>query len=998
MIRPERQSMNLLAITRAKAKMYEYDIPPEYHITLTTPLTDLVDVTIGMLGELTASLEGINLDEEKYKLIFSARYLDALIGSDAASSDLNYLRLLAASAYYLSSYPGSSKVVLKQLNSDISEFGLMQKMLLSILRREKIVLEQEAVHYAIKTIFAFRDAWNSFLQNGSQIEAIGSWLAELRKQIYADGSDREVFIVDVMRAVAMKIVASSAWTLLPENSGVTLKQWTPYLSRPTAVKELWPSQIILAKNGIFNGISAVIQMPTSAGKTKAAELVIRSSFLSNRSSLAVIVAPFRALCQEIFNDLSVQFADDRDVQVNIVSDVLQDDLGDLQDDKREILILTPEKFDYLLRHSADISNRVGLIIYDEGHLFDDPTRGAKYELLLASLKKRLPNSAQTILISAVISNAQQIKDWLIGNIGIVIEAKHLNSTNRSIAFASWKDQRGRLEFMDEQDIDQGLFFVPRVMESQQLTLRNREIAERFFPAKDSDGLYEPNHVAIFLGCKLSSQGLSAIFTGRKDSALNIAKDLVDAFERGWQMTKPINYTDRRSEADKLINYIERILGPNSIQARAARIGVLIHHGSTPHGVRLSVELALQRMRFKSVICTSTLAQGVNLPIRYLIIAADRQGRERIKVRDFHNLMGRAGRSGFYTEGTVIFANPKIYDRRMQERRYWNSAKELIDAGNSESCKSRLVDVFEPEPTKDFEKMAWLENKNRIRNEISSYLLSALSDITDIHDIERAITDLAQSTLAYFQSDDQQKARLTDLFLEIGTDIVIKEPAPEKRRIFAKSVLNLERSQELLAMLNGLLANLELVSQPQEVLTALWTLLYKYSHNKILKAFSGEDSLVLCQSWMSGESFPSIFEICQSMTFSGARRLTLDNVIDLCENGFGFDLSLIVGSVSELTAIVIEDEERIHRIKDKLHFLQKVLKYGLPNKSSISLYELGFSDRQLSLDVTEYIADANKILTVKDIRKKLEENREVRAYINDSYPEYFSDKMNQILNS
>lgn len=996
MIRPERQSINLLAITRAKAKMYEYDIPLEYHIALTTPLTDLVDVTVAMLGDLTASLEGINLDEEKYKLVFSARYLDALIGSDAVSSDLNYLRLLAASAYYLSSYPGSSKVVLKQLNRDIPEFCLVQKLLLSVLRREKITLGRETAHNSIETILTFGDAWNSFLQNGTRTEAVGSILTELRKQIYADGSDREVFVIDILRAVAMKIVASSAWTLLPENSGVALEQWAPYLSRPSAVKELWPSQIILAKNGVFNGTSAVIQMPTSAGKTRAAELIIRSSFLSNRSSLVVIVAPFRALCQEIFNDLSVQFTDDRDVQVNIVSDVLQDDLGEIQEDRREVLVLTPEKFDYLLRHNDDISNRVGLIIYDEGHLFDDSTRGAKYELLLASLKKQLPSNAQTVLISAVISNAQQIKDWLIGNTGIVIEAKNLNPTNRSIAFASWRDQRGRLEFMNEEDIDQALFFVPRVMESQELTLRNRETARRFFPAKAADGVYEPNHVAIFLGCKLSSQGLSAIFTGRKDSALNIAKDLVDAYEREWQMTKPIDHTDQRPEADKLINYIERVLGPDSIQAKAARIGVLIHHGSTPHGLRLSIELALQRMRFKSVICTSTLAQGVNLPIRYLIIATDRQGRERMKVRDFHNLMGRAGRSGFYTEGTVIFANPRIYDRRGRERWYWNNAKELIDPANSESCRSRLLDIFEQEPAEDFEKIIWSENKDRVRNEINSYLLNALSDITDIHDLERAITDLVQNTLAYFQSDDQQKTRLTDLFLEIGTDIVIKEPVPEKRKIFAKSVLNLEKSQELLTSLTGLLGSLAEVSQPGEVLPILWPLLYEYSKNKILKAFSREDALVLCQSWMSGESFPRIFELCQDMTYSATRRLTLDNVVDLCEGGFGFDLSLVVGSISELSGLALQEEEESRQIKDKLYFLQKVLKYGLPNKSPISLYEIGFSDRQLSLDISERMAMEDEILFAKDIRERFEENQEAQTYIRDNYPEYFSEKMEQVL--
>ena len=60
---------------------------------------------------------------------------------------------------------------------------------------------------------------------------------------------------------------------------------------------------------------------------------------------------------------------------------------------------------------------------------------------------------------------------------------------------------------------------------------------------------------------------------------------------------------------------------------------------------------------KFVICTSTLAQGVNFPLKYLIVTSTRQGGEQILVRDFHNLMGRAGRAGMHTEGSVISRRP-----------------------------------------------------------------------------------------------------------------------------------------------------------------------------------------------------------------------------------------------------------------------------------------------------------------------------------------------------
>jgi hypothetical protein len=92
-----------------------------------------------------------------------------------------------------------------------------------------------------------------------------------------------------------------------------------------------------------------------------------------------------------------------------------------------------------------------------------------------------------------------------------------------------------------------------------------------------------------------------------------------------------------------------------------------------------------------VICTSTLAQGINLPIRYLIVTSIYQAGEQIKVRDFHNLIGRAGRSGMHTEGSVIFADPIVYDKRRSRKDSWrwNRVKVLLDPARSEECVSSL---------------------------------------------------------------------------------------------------------------------------------------------------------------------------------------------------------------------------------------------------------------------------------------------------------------------
>ncbi|MHB1371287.1 MAG: helicase-related protein, partial [Pseudomonadaceae bacterium] len=103
------------------------------------------------------------------------------------------------------------------------------------------------------------------------------------------------------------------------------------------------------------------------------------------------------------------------------------------------------------------------------------------------------------------------------------------------------------------------------------------------------------------------------------------------------------------------------LGADAPASQSAVHGIFPHHGNTPHGIRLAVEHAMRDDLVRFVVCTSTLAQGVNLPIRYLIVTSVYQGMERIKVRDFHNLIGRAGRAGMHTEGSILFADPVVYD-------------------------------------------------------------------------------------------------------------------------------------------------------------------------------------------------------------------------------------------------------------------------------------------------------------------------------------------------
>ena len=208
-------------------------------------------------------------------------------------------------------------------------------------------------------------------------------------------------------------------------------------------------------------------------------------------------------------------------------------------------------------------------------------------------------------------------------------------------------------------IQEELFFVPRVIETRHTKKKGKKERSSVFPDRN-DKQNVGKEIAVYLGLKLVKQGSIAIFCGRKDTASGLLAMVTDRFSRELPMEKPGEYADQ-DELSRLVYLIASNLGPGAPATQSAEFGVFGHHGNTPHGIRLAVEHSMREGRIRFVVCTSTLAQGVNLPIRYLIVTSIYQGSERIKVRDFHNLIGRAGRAGMHTE-VVLFADPAVFIR------------------------------------------------------------------------------------------------------------------------------------------------------------------------------------------------------------------------------------------------------------------------------------------------------------------------------------------------
>ena len=506
---------------------------------------------------------------------------------------------------------------------------------------------------------------------------------------YANGSPRELLYADLTSAICGHKLRHASRTILPAASDLGPDAWRPALAKPHFPMELWPAQLRIAAAGLLRGRSAVIQMPTSAGKTRATELIIRAAFLANRASLAVIVAPYRSLCHDIRGDLAAAFEGER-ISLDEASDSYQFDLeSETLFANNTVLIVTPEKLLYMLRRAPELAERIRPRDLRRGHQFDGMARGPTYELLLTSLKMALAET-QIVLISAVIGNAAARSR--------LAHRRPASGDRRRGAAAHRKEHRVRqlagsaraAPIWRPADPEETEFWVPRIISDIALPLRGRETVERRFPDRKDGG-----DVGLFLGLHVVANGSVAIFCGRKDSAAKLCRRVVDIFERGVPYEQPLVVSDA-AEVEKIRHLSEAHLGAGASTTQAAALGIFAHHADTPHGVRLSIEHAMKEGLARFVICTSTLAQGVNFPLKYLIVTSTRQGGERILVRDFHNLIGRAGRAGMHTEGSVIFSTPTVYDQRGEflHRWRWEEAKDLLDASKSEPSKSSILAVLD----------------------------------------------------------------------------------------------------------------------------------------------------------------------------------------------------------------------------------------------------------------------------------------------------------------
>lgn len=1013
------KSEQLLKYQKTKAKLVEYSVSEELYPAFPLDSHDLCFYSIYILSRYAESLimDNTTLQTEIKPLLDSvAQYYDSAFKSkDRKNRDPDFI-LTGAIAYFYHNDFGSAKALLSSLHIDISEvkanpFWLLVYCLRYILLNKKGINQSESELYT--------DIFNSillFFRSGEQTERIISLLKDYKDHIHSEGNPIDVFYVNQLYAVILFAIEKSTWMILPHYSEISITEWKSYLERDDALHILWQAQELVCLYGVLQGKNAIVQLPTGVGKTKSIELIIRAAQLSKRATDIVVVAPLRALCNEITYNLQYAFRKD-EVDISQFSDVLEDDFSQYEsnEDNVHISICTPEKLNYIIHHDAEFCDMFDLYILDEAHMFDDGIRGVNYEFLVSTIRERLNENQQIVLLSAVMKNVDDIKEWLFGENGIIVSDNRILTTPKSVGFYS----KNKIEYYSGDPLEYD-FDVPQSIIDQQLKLLKRERAQRVFPIRE-----KAQDIAIYYGILLCKNGGVAVYVDKTAQVRTTIERILDIKIRGIDLR---NVTERIDSVEmrKIANLMEQYYGNEHVYTKACYLGVLPHNGRLPNGIKLAVEYALQNRKAYFVVCTSTLAQGVNVPVKYLLIANMPRGYNKISVRSFQNLTGRIARAGMYTEGSIIVADPTLYENKKKNAGLykWNECRNSFSKSYSEPCTSSILKLclnirinyehdreaeiivkhilnhydekncfdslqasiieYAEENHIDCKKEDIIKQvleRKQVMEAIENHLcfIYGCNEIDYDDVIEGIGAKVCKGTLAYFLANEQQRTMLLELFSVI--DEKVRSLNKQQHIKYGTAMTGIRIGK----MIENWIEETKIISEPYEEIGLLHLLIGLY--NTVYGLSEKEEVIFeqLCNEWIKGTLPPGINAIIPD--------LSIDKIIEICHDKVSYNMSFLLGNIIDL--LPDHDEYDIGDLLASLSNLQKKLKYGVPNQTAISICESLFWDRYIAITIANIIGDEE--VDSADLNEYLNDKKNKIFEFLEQMPSCFSERFASAVN-
>ncbi|MCS0325013.1 DEAD/DEAH box helicase [Vibrio diabolicus] len=766
------------------------------------------------LLSMAIRLRELGGSEELCKLAFeksATAIMDVVHNGNQESPERGFHKVLASSAYHLGRFSAKAFSLIKS-NLDGQNLNQIEKLLSLLILRdfqtvESLILQWKMTGEGSDADLAQRieegvEQLTSAINMGEEAEGYGissvevsvvqqaitdNYYSSIFEFLFALECGQQTFVqraidsIDISLSVCSELGLVSLWWALRITKHLLTDLWNSSFhvvipgpqsdefddswlllrwlfiaslyKRNRSEIDLWPSQLEGARRAVYDDDDLVVSLPTSAGKTRVAELsILRCLAIGKR---VLFITPLRALSSQTENSLRKTFSPLGKSVSSLYGSIGTSSYEQDVLKSKDIVVGTPEKLDFALRSDPSLLDDVGLVVLDEGHMIGLNEREINYEVQIQRLLIR-PDASQRriVCLSAILPGGDQFDDfvsWLRSDKDKDAIQSDWRPTDLRYGEVVWQNNTARLDFT----IGEESPFVPKFIESIVPNRPNPGIRTTPFPKNAQE-------LTLATAWKLTEEKHTVlIYCPERRSVGAFAKAVVDLHKRG-ALSSVLTVPEHKIQLAKILG--SEWLGENHDIVECLKIGVAVHHGALPTLFRKEMEKLLREGVLKVTVSSPTLAQGLNLAATTVIVHSLYRSGSLIEPSEFKNVVGRAGRAFVDTQGLVLHP---IYDRIDFRRRKWRSLVSNSAARNMESGLFRLLASFIVRIARYLNTSTPAEVREYVMNNTSTMNFPELSTETDEQseenraDWERHIVSLDTALLSMLGEENISTEAIPD---------------------------------------------------------------------------------------------------------------------------------------------------------------------------------------------------------------------------------------------
>ncbi|MFQ3343517.1 MAG: helicase [Candidatus Thalassarchaeaceae archaeon] len=417
------------------------------------------------------------------------------------------------------------------------------------------------------------------------------------------------------------------------------------------IKKLFPPQLEALPHSL-KGNNVMLTIPTASGKSLIAHLTIVHRLTNDLiGSRALYIVPLKALAQEKMVELS-EIASVVGLKVGLAIGDRDGEINSLENS--DIIVCTSEKLDSLIRSKSEIMNNIGIIVTDEFHLLNDFGRGPTLEIVLSRIRHHKPE-VQIIALSATVGNSEELAKWL----------------NAKLIKSHWRPVSLEYGILNELEVS-----IHKIDSNKKEKIPKNRVIEGIPKQKMGAILDETvklnGQLLIFVSSRASAQKEArdlanyVIKMSKKENSM-YAEEHLALWE---ELSESLTNNDEKSALGKKLKF-------------SLKGGIGFHHAGLSNKHRKKIEKAFKSGDINCIVATPTLAQGVNLPARRVVIRDHKRWNTLagtnipISVMEIRQMMGRAGRPKYDNRGEAWIISKSKQEVDTLVNRYITSDSEDI---------------------------------------------------------------------------------------------------------------------------------------------------------------------------------------------------------------------------------------------------------------------------------------------------------------------------------